>query len=103
MKKFIITAAAVLTLSLPTVSTAKADGNVKYNLKVKGMFCQSCAAKSKNALKRIKGVKSVSVNVDKGNVAVCAAPSTKLTDVALKELFLSKGFTYKGKSKAGSC
>ena len=106
MKKFIITTTALLTFSLPAITPAHAGDNVMYNMAVKGMMCASCAARTKNVLKKMDGVKSVKIDMKIGGtstVAVCATPATKFTDVQLKELFLSKGFSYKGNSKAGTC
>ncbi len=106
MKKIIITTATILAFSLPAISAAHAEGNVMYNLSVKGMFCASCSARTKNAIKKMDGVKSVKVHLNTtgvSTVAVCATPEAKFSDASLKELFLSKGFSYKGKKKSGSC
>ncbi len=106
MKKFMLTTATILAFTFPALNAAHADDNVLYNMSVKGMFCASCAARTKNALTKMDGVKSVKVDVKNGGVStvtVCATPATKFTDASLKELFLSKGFSYQSYKKAGNC
>ncbi len=117
MNKFMITTAAFLAFSMPTLATAEetapktesytqtAGKNVMYNMSVKNMMCASCAARAKKAIKKMDGVKSVKVKVVVGGlstVSVCAAPTTKFTESGLKHFFETKGFAYKGKT-TGSC
>lgn len=96
-------AIATIAYSASFLNANAASDDVKYTLKVDGMFCQSCAARSKNAMMKLKGVKNVDVNVAKGKVFVCAASDASLADPELKEVFLSKGLSYKGKSASGKC
>ena len=103
-------AVTILLASVTSAHLAAAHGdkgdhtdNMKYNLKVNGMFCDTCAVSSKKALMKVDGIKSVDVDVKAGRVTVCAAPGTRLDDAFLKQVFLQKGFSYKSKTEAGSC
>jgi len=85
------------------VSPAYAAGSKVYNMRVDGMTCPFCAATSEKALKAIPGVKSVSTNLKKGVITVCAAPSVKLSSANMKSMFAKKGFTFRSMSTGRSC
>ena len=42
----------------------------EYTLSVDGMHCQKCVARITDALKKIEGVKKVSIDLDKKSVSV---------------------------------
>lgn len=101
MTKILPLAAAIIFSSLSSGSFA-ATGK-SYNMRVDGMTCPFCAATSEKALKAIPGVKSVSTNLKKGVISVCATPTAKLSASKMKGLFAAKGFTFRSMSKGGSC
>jgi len=78
-------------------------GDVQHDLRVDGMTCPFCVATSEKALRKIDGVKAVSTNLDEGVISVCADESVELTDEQLREMFLDKGFSYKGMTKQDGC
>ena len=82
---------------------AQAGGGKVYQMRVDGMTCPFCAKTSKKALRAIPGVKSASVNLKKGVVSVCAAPSAGLSAARMKKLFASKGFTFRSMRVGGRC
>ena len=114
-----LTAVAAALLTLPTVlhtswsslslakniivSPAYAAGSKVYNMRVDGMTCPFCAATSEKALKAIPGVTSVSTNLKKGVITVCAAPSAQLSASNMKAMFAKKGFTFRSMSTGRSC
>lgn len=63
--KSAVTIAALLLFG--AIALAK---DVATEIKVKGMTCGSCAAAVKQALMKVKGVKSADVKLDKALVAV---------------------------------
>jgi len=77
--------------------------DIQYNFRVDGITCPFCVATSQKALSKIEGVISVSANLDKGMIYVCADESVKFTDEQLKELFLEKGFTYRDMTISEKC
>jgi len=78
-------------------------GDVQYDLRVDGITCPFCVATSEKELKKIEGVKAVSTSLDEGVISVCADESVEFTDEQLREMFLDKGFTYKGMTKHDGC
>jgi len=84
-------------------SPAQAAQTKTYRIRVDGMTCPFCAATSEKALKAIPGVKSVSTNLKKGVISVCAAPSANLTSGKMKSLFASKGFTFRSMRTGNAC
>lgn len=85
------------------VAGAAHAGDVQYNLRVDGMTCPFCVATSEKALRKMDGVKAVSTNLEAGVISVCADESVEFTDEQLRELFLDKGFTYRGMTKQDGC
>src|SRR3954447_15649917 len=61
---------------------AERESIVRTRYRVSGMDCGSCAAKIETALKRIPGVKEVSVSVPAGTVAVTHAETTAPEQIA---------------------
>ena len=98
MKKPILFA---LLIATATPAIAK---DVRYVMHISGITCPFCVATSESALKRIRGVKSVSSNLKDGTITVCADDArAKFTDAELAKLFKDKGFTYRGTQLTGAC
>ncbi len=85
------------------VSPAYAAGSNVYKMRVDGMTCPFCAATSEKALKAIPGVTSVSTNLEKGVISVCAVPSANLTSSKMKDMFAKKGFSFRSMSTGRAC
>ena len=77
--------------------------DTEYTMRVDGVTCPFCVATSEKELKKIDGVRAVSSNLKAGTIIVCADDSVKFTDDQLRELFLEKGFTYRGMTVAEQC
>ncbi len=90
-------------LAFLILSSSAAFADTRYSLRVDGITCPFCVATSEKALKKIKGVKSVTSNLKAGRFSVCVAPNVELTDAQLKSLFRSKGFTYRSMRRQGAC
>ena len=84
-------------------SPAHAATRQLYHIRVDGMTCPFCAATSEKALKAIPGVRSVSTNLKKGLITVCASPSARLSAARMKTLFAKKGFTFRSMSHGKTC
>lgn len=98
MNKWILILAAILSLSVPALAA-----DVEYEMRVDGLTCPFCVATSERALRKIEGVKNVSSDLEQGLLFVCTDETVEFTDNQLRELFLSKGFTYRSMTKGGSC
>jgi len=77
--------------------------NVQHNLQVDGITCPFCVASSAKALRKIEGVSTVTADIDKGLIKVCADESADLNNDALATLFNTKGFIYRGKGTQTPC
>jgi len=77
--------------------------DIQYNLKVDGLVCPFCVATSSKALKKINGVKEVGADLENGIIKVCADENAGLDDETLTQLFLDKGYSYKGKEIQAQC
>lgn len=53
------------------INDKKGDGNMKVTLKVNGMSCMHCSARVKSVLESVNGVKSATVDLEKGEAIVC--------------------------------
>ena len=62
----------------------------ELNIKVKGMHCEGCEKRIKNALEDIKGVKEVEADYKKGIVTVEA--KAKIADKTLEDTIEHLGF-----------
>ncbi|MDQ7050405.1 MAG: heavy-metal-associated domain-containing protein [Enterobacterales bacterium] len=91
------------TILLMTASQLSSATQVQYNLRVDGITCPFCVATSAKALKKIDGVNKVEANIEAGLIKVCADDKVKLTDKHLTQLFVDKGFTYRGMKKLEAC
>lgn len=92
-----------ISVGMWLAASAAHAGDVQHDLRVDGMTCPFCVATSEKALRKIDGVKAVSTNLDEGVISVCADESVELTDEQLREMFLDKGFSYKGMTKQDGC
>ena len=85
------------------VTPAQAAGSKVYKMRVDGMTCPFCAATSEKALQAMPGVSSVSTNLKKGVITVCAAPTAHISASKMKSMFAKKGFTFRSMSIGKSC
>ena len=65
--------------------------NFEKEIVVTGMHCMHCAKKVEDALKKIKGVKKVTVTLDGGKVKILA--KTQLDDALLAATIQDLGYT----------
>lgn len=98
MRRLLLTTGITLFFAV----SAMAD-DVQYNIRVDGITCPFCVATSSKALKKIAGVKDVSADLEKGVIKVCADVETTFTDEQLTQLFVEKGFSYRGMKKVEQC
>ncbi len=98
MNKWVLILAAGVSFNVPAFAA-----DVEYEMRVDGLTCPFCVATSEKALRKIKGVKNVSSNLEQGLLFVCTDETVEFTDNQLRELFLSKGFTYRSMTKGDSC
>lgn len=98
LKEFAIVIAIISSFSC----TAQALES-QYNLRVDGITCPACIIKASDALKQIGGVGKVEFNLNEGIVKTCVQDGVVLDDKQVHELFLSKGFVYKGMEKQEQC
>ncbi len=69
MKKILSLAALAWALVVLAPATAFA-GMTEATVKVKGWHCAGCAEETADAIKKVKGVKTVDADFDKGQVVV---------------------------------
>ncbi len=69
MKK-ILAAAAVGFAALMLAPTTAFAGVTQTTVKVSGWHCAGCAEETADAIKKVKGVKSVDADFDKGEIVV---------------------------------
>lgn len=86
-----------------TATQAAEAGERQYDMRVDGLTCPFCVATSTKALKKIKGVTEVAVDLDAGLISVCAGPDADLSDVPMTKLFRKKGFTYRSQTQLDGC
>ncbi len=68
MKKFLSVAAiAAVVVFMPLRALA---GTTQTTVKVAGWHCAGCAEETADAIKKVKGVKSVDADFDKGEIVV---------------------------------
>ncbi len=100
MRFLMITGGLSLSFSLNGAALA---GERQYDMRVDGLTCPFCVATSAKALKKIDGVRDVSVDLDLGLISVCAAEGTDLSDKRMTKLFRKKGFTFRGQTQIETC
>ena len=92
-----------LFAALSLVQTAPDTAQIQYDIRVDGITCPFCFATSKNALEEIEGVHQVVGDLDSGIISLCAEESVTLSDDRLRDLFRSKGFTYRSATRSDEC
>jgi copper chaperone CopZ len=86
---------ALLTAALAfSVATARAELR-KVEQVVYGMDCAPCAYGLEKGLKKLKGVKDVTVSLNKGTAIVELKPGNKVTVEDIKKIVRKNGFTPK--------
>lgn len=84
----LICAAALLTLDLPASGAL-----LKVDQKIHGMDCAPCAYGTEKGLKKLPGVKDVSVSLNQGNAVVDLKPENKVTMKEIRQIIERAGFT----------
>jgi copper chaperone CopZ len=77
-----------------SISTARAE-LLKVEQVVYGMDCAPCAYGLEKSLKKIAGVKEVTVSLNKGTATLELKPGNKVTVKKIKEVIRVNGFTPK--------
>ena len=90
MKKLIAAAA----LAVVTSTTAFA-GEATTTVKIQGWHCAGCAEETADAIKKVKGVKSVSSDFDKNEVVV-AYDDTKAKPADFEKAVKKSGYKVEG-------
>lgn len=67
-----------------------------YRINVEGMHCNMCVYRVTNSLKKLKQVKDVEVNLDKGTVVVTLNDGEDIGKEALEEAINDSGYTPAG-------
>lgn len=98
LKEYFIAGAIILALSNAAYATES-----QYNLRVDGITCPACIIKAGEALKQLGGVGKVEFNLNEGIVKTCVQEGVVLDENQVNEIFLSKGFSYKGMEKQEQC
>ena len=93
----------VLAAGLLVATSALAEEELQYIIRIDGVTCPFCIATSERALAKIAGVHSVHSDLDSGRVYVCADPTADLSPESLARLFRSKGFTYRSVRTSRGC
>ena len=94
---------SLLSISLLLLASPAFAKDVQYNLRVDGMTCPFCAATSEKTLRKMKGVRQVSANLDTGIIVVCADETAELPDAKLSKILKKRGFTYVSKTRQDTC
>lgn len=76
------------------VATARAE-LLKLEQKVYGMDCAPCAYGLEKSLKKLPGIKDVSVSLNKGTATIELKPGNKVTVAEIKDVVRKNGFTLK--------
>lgn len=98
MKKLIF-----ILFGFALILPAQAAQLIQYDLRVDGMTCPFCLASSEQALKQIDGVERIQSSLETGTISVCGPASLKFDELELKQLFIKKGFSYRGLSILDNC
>lgn len=98
LKEFAIAIAVISSFS----SVAHASES-QYNLRIDGITCPTCIIKAGEALKQLGGVGKVEFNLNEGIVKTCVKEGVVLDENQVNEIFLSKGFAYRGMEKQEQC
>ncbi len=85
---------SILVVTLLWNGTSLAAGKL-YELRVDGMACAFCAYGIEKKFKKMDGVKSVDINLQKGLVQVRTNSDKTFTEDELETLIHDSGFTLK--------
>ena len=86
MKKFILTAAFIISLTSPALA------DYKINLDVNGMICDFCAQSILKVFEEHDGFKSLDVNMDEALVTIIMEDGSTLTDEEIKQKINYAGY-----------
>ena len=92
-----------LFAALALMQTTPDAHQIQYDIRVDGITCPFCFATSKDALEQIDGVHQVVGDLETGTISLCADESVVLIDDQLRDLFRSKGFTYRSAVRSDTC
>ena len=95
--------AALWIVSFTSAADHLIDQRHQYDIRVDGMTCPFCVATSRRALEKIAGVQDVAVDLERGEISVCADNQVAFTEHQLKRLFASKGFTFRSFTTTPQC
>ncbi len=85
-------ASTLLILVLLTGWTL-AQPQTKYVLTVKGLTCPFCAYGLEKKLKKVKGVESVSIQLEKDQAVVTSKPGVEIGEDSLRKAVRGAGFS----------
>lgn len=92
------TIAAIFAFTL-TVSSAVFASEATYHLRVDGISCPFCAYGIEKGFSKLKGVKTVDTDLQKGVVIVTMEEGEKLDQAKAREVVSETGFTLRGFKK----
>ena len=90
----------ILGLVLFAAGSGMVLADTIYTMRVDGLACPYCAYGVEKKLKKIDGIKTVTVDLDKGIVTAIADDKVVLTDEQMTKLFKDSGFTFRSMKKA---
>jgi len=86
--------AAVLALQVIAPSLAQAELR-RVDLKIFGMDCATCAHGVRVAVRKLEGVESVEVSLERASVAINLRPGNRITLSQLRQIIKNNGFAAK--------
>lgn len=90
----------LISLIIFAATSGMALADAVYTMRVDGLACPYCAYGIEKKLKKITGIKTVKVDLDKGLVTAIADDKVVLTDKQMTQLFKDSGFTFRSMTKA---
>ncbi len=84
---------AMLLMAVVLLIAGSAMAQAKYVIAVDGLSCPFCAYGMEKKLKKIKGVESVEIDLDKGEAVVIAKAGTTIKEESLHKAVKEAGFT----------
>ncbi len=93
MRKFI------LVVTILIWAAAAFAGGTEYRIRADGLACPYCAYGVEKKFKKIQGVETFSIDLEKGLVIVTVAEGVELTEPQMKKLFRDAGFTFRSMKK----
>ena len=83
----------ILFLLISLVGLGFAQAQTKYVLKVNGLTCPFCAYGLEKKLKKVKGVESVSIDLEKDEAIVLIKDGTVVQEEAIRKAVKKAGFS----------